>query len=153
MFIQEQVTTEEQIKKLGSALTWEGLKVDEENIDAMFNWIEESTPVLQRKIYVISGELMNRLYNAGYPDNLNIVCVDLNDLEDFSKIVLRRFSVGARWLDDIISNLRYNINNSDNNYDEDDNDNNYDDSDSDDYYEDGTEKPYQKEYNGIMYKY
>ena len=115
----------------------------------MLNWIEESTPVLQRKIYVISGELMNRLYNAGYPDDLNIVCVDLNDLEDFSKIVLRRFSVGARWLDDVISNLGYNINNSDNNYDEDDSN----DYDSNDYYEDGTEKPYQKEYNGIMYKY
>ena len=132
MFIQEQVTTEEQIKKLGSALTWEGLKVDEE----------------KRKIYVISGKLMNRLYNAGYPDDLNIVCVDLYDLEDFNKIVLRRFSVGARWLDDVISNFGYH------DYDDDDNDSdNYDSDDSDDYYEDGTEKSYQKEYNGIMYKY
>lgn len=148
MFIQEQVTTEEQIKKLGSALTWEGLKVNEENINAMFDWIEEFTPVLQRKIYVISGKLMNRLYNAGYPDDLNIVCVDLYDLEDFNKIVLRRFSVGARWLDDVISNFGYR------NYDDNDSDNyDNDDYDSDDYYEDGTEKPYQKEYNGIMYKY
>lgn len=148
MFIQEQVTTEEQIKKLGSALTWEGLKVDEENINALFNWIEEFTPVLQRKIYVISGKLMNDLYNADYPDDLNIVCVDLNDMEDFNKIVLRRFSVGARWLDDIISNLGYNINNSDNDYG--DNDSDYGDNDNDDYYEDKIEKSYQK---NIMYKY
>ena len=107
MFIQEQVTTEEQIKELGSALTWEGLKIDEENINDMFDWIEQYTPMLQRKIYIIKGKLMNQLYNADYDDDLNIVCIDLNDMENFNKIVLRRFDVGGRWLDDIISNLGY----------------------------------------------
>ena len=77
---------------------------------------------------------MNNLYNADYSDDLNIVCVDLNKLENFNKIVLRRFEVGARWLDDIISNLNYN----------------YDDNN---YYENNTEKSYQKEYNKITCKY
>ena len=72
---------------------------------------------------------MKNLYNTDYSDDLNIVCVDLNDLENFNKIVLHRFEVGARWLDDIISNLNYNYNY---NYDYDDNN----------YYENSTKKLY-----------
>ena len=51
---------------------------------------------------------MNTIYNLTkvnmYPDDLNIVCVDLNDMKEPDKITLPRFDVGGRWLDDVIEN-------------------------------------------------
>ena len=113
MFIQEQVTIKKQIKQLGSALTFEGLSINDASINAMFDWIEKYTPVKQRKIYVINGSLMNKLYNADYNDDIHIVCVALDDIQDVSKIIIPKLAIGAKWLDDIIDNL----------YKEDDDDN------------------------------
>lgn len=107
MIIKENVTSQEQIEKLGSALTWEGFTIDDENINDMFDWLVQYTPVKQRKIYIIKGALMNKLYNTDYNDDLNIVCVDLNDIENINKILLKRFDVGAHWLDDLIDNYQY----------------------------------------------
>lgn len=95
-----------EIEALGSALTLEGLA--ESSIDEYLDWIEEHTKLKTRKAYVIRGKLMNDLYKLtgdnAYPDSLTIVAVDLDDIEDVNKIVLPRFEINARWLDDIIEN-------------------------------------------------
>ena len=100
-----QIGTKEEVKALGSAITIIGLTL--ETIDDFCDWIEEYTSFKNRRAYVIKGSLMNEFVsNTDYfDDNLNIVSVDLNDLEGFEKLVFARFSVGAKWLDDIIDNL------------------------------------------------
>ena len=100
------VNDKHEIEELGSALTLEGLV--ESDVDKFFDWIEEYTPVKKRRAYVISGDVMNRVYELTesnrYPDYLCIVSIKLDDMEDFNKIVMPRFEIGARWLDDIIQN-------------------------------------------------
>ena len=39
-----------------------------------------------------------------YQNDLNIVSVKLDDMENRNKIVMARFQVGARWMDDIHDN-------------------------------------------------
>ena len=89
-----------------SALTIVGLALD--SIEDFVEWIETYTPLKNKVAYVTKGALANREWGLTgdnrYQDDLNIVSVKLDDMEDFKKIVMPRFEVGARWMDDIYDN-------------------------------------------------
>ena len=105
------VTNREQLDTLykNSALTFEGMSPDEENLAAILRWVKTYTPLKREDVYVIEGALMNREYgltgNNAYPEtNCNIVCIKLDDMEKPSAVTLPRFQVGGRWFDDIVDN-------------------------------------------------
>ena len=87
-----------------SALTMTGLNLD--SIPDFVGWVEGYTKLLRRRVYVVSGKVMNTYCgNTGdnaYADDLNLVAIKLSDFADYSKIVLPRFQVGGRWFDDIV---------------------------------------------------
>ena len=104
------VTTKEQLDTLynQSALTWEGLASDEENLNAVKNWLKEHKAILhddEPTFYIITGEFMNEQYGLSgdnaYAEDLTLVSVtDINQMA----IVIPRFEVGGRWFDDIVDN-------------------------------------------------
>jgi hypothetical protein len=59
-------------------------------------------------VYVTKGSLANSEWHLtgdnAYPGDLNIVSIKLDDMEDFNKVVVPRFQIGARWMDDIYDN-------------------------------------------------
>ena len=87
----------------GSALTFEGLA--ESSFDGFLDWVDGIAGLKTRRIYVTKGKLANREWGLtgdnAYQDDLNIVSVKLDDMENRNKIVMARFQVGARWIDDI----------------------------------------------------
>ena len=93
-----------------SALTFEGCALTRDNLDFLVKWLKEHNCDFKgdQKFYVISGKLMNDTYQLTgdnrYPDDLTILCIDLNDLTNVGAIVLPRFELGGRWLDDVIDN-------------------------------------------------
>ena len=89
-----------------SALTIEGLS--ESSIKDFVEWIEERTPLKNRRVFVVKGSLANSEWGLTgrnrYKDDLNIVSVMLDDMADWNKVVMPRFQIGARWMDDIRDN-------------------------------------------------
>lgn len=89
-----------------SAFTLEGLA--KESIKDFVEWIEALTPLKKREVYVTKGKLANSEWGLtgsnAYPNDLTIVSVKLDDMEDFNKVVMPRFEIGARWMDDIYDN-------------------------------------------------
>ena len=91
-----------------SALTWEGMCTDEENLNAVANWLRENGALgynAEPIFHIITGELMNKTYglhgNNAYPDDLTILSVTgINQM----KVAIPRFQVGGRWFDDIVNN-------------------------------------------------
>lgn len=102
------VDTKEQLDNLfnGSALTSEGLS--EESIPDFINWIKERSEMTEETVCIISGKFMNESYELTgtnkYPDDLTIVSVPLDIIKDINALVIDRFSIGARWFDDIVDN-------------------------------------------------
>ena len=94
-------TLEELVK--GSALTIEGLS--ESSFDEFLDWVKDIAGLKTRRLYVTKGRLANGEWGLtgdnAYQDDLNIVSVKLDDMENRNKIVMARFQVGARWMDDI----------------------------------------------------
>ena len=105
------VTTKEQLDALynQSALTFEGLSSDEDNLKAVRNWLEEHGAITYTEpdFHIISGEFMNEVYGLSgsnaYPEDLTIVSV--TDIDQMA-IVIPRFGCGGRWFDDIVDNNR-----------------------------------------------
>ena len=103
------VTTKEQLDTLynQSALTWEGLDTDEENLKAVRDWLEDYGAIkyVEPDFHIISGKLMNEAYGLSgdnaYPEDLTLVSV--TDIDQI-RITLARFEVGGRWFDDIVDN-------------------------------------------------
>ena len=104
------VTTKEQLDALynESALTWEGLTHDEENLNAVKNWLDVHGAIPENTeptFHIITGDLMNITYGLtgdnAYDDDLSIVSV--TDIDQM-KIVIPRFEVGGRWFDDVVDN-------------------------------------------------
>ena len=97
-------TLEELVK--GSALTFEGLA--ESSFDGFLDWVDGIAGLKTRRLYVTKGKLANCEWlltgDNAYRNDLNIVSVKLDDMEDWNKIVMERFQVGARWMDDIHDN-------------------------------------------------
>lgn len=112
MYKLEDVTTVKQLKKLydGSALTSEGTSLDKENLEWLVNWLKENgaEPKEDLTIYVTKGKLMNDTFELTgdnrYPDDLNIISIDLDDLGNWAAIITKRFSLHLRWMDDVICN-------------------------------------------------
>lgn len=102
----KRLTTNSELSNLGSALTMVGLT--EDSIQDYIDWIKQYTPMKSEMAYIISGKTMNEAYHLtgdnAYSDDLTIVSVKLEDMEEPSKIVTKRFEVGARWFDDIVGN-------------------------------------------------
>ena len=104
------VTTKDQLDNLynQSALTWEGLSSDEENLNAVKEWLDGNGALLEGiepTFHIITGELMNETYGLtggnAYSNDLTIVSVtDINQM----KVTLPRFEVGGRWFDDVVNN-------------------------------------------------
>lgn len=97
------LTTKEELQELYdcSALTIEGLV--EESIDEFVSaMLEDGCQVESANI--VKGSTMNRVYglngNNSYPDDLTIVALTGN----FMPVVVKRFSFGGRWFDDIVDN-------------------------------------------------
>lgn len=98
--------------KEGSALTFEGTCIDDDNLEWLMKWFEEhDCKMLRDDFYVIKGKQMNDKYgltgNNRYNDDLNILCVKLSDLSQINNIIMPRFEIGGRWLDDVIDNNLY----------------------------------------------
>ena len=108
------VTTRKQLDKLYncSALTVIGLQDSDEELKAFGKWIQCRTKISQPlPIYIIKGKTMNEEYGLtkenAYPEEINLISVDLNDIEMGSKIILERFSIGRRLFDDIVNNNKW----------------------------------------------
>ena len=90
------VETKEQLKALNdcSAMTWEGL------IEEDFGAALDMCGAEGAKGYVTKGKVMNEIChltgNNAYPDDLTIFSID--------KYKGLAIMVGARWMDDVISN-------------------------------------------------
>ena len=106
-FTIENVTTKMQLDNLynNSAFTIEGLA--EDSIPDLISWLEESTTFTTDEpiVYVTKGYVMNLAYGLvgdnAYNNDLTIISIiDIDSL----KIALKRFSIGARWFDDIVDN-------------------------------------------------
>lgn len=91
-----------------SALTWEGMSSDDENLNAIENWLRDYAAIpdnTEPTAHIIKGEFMNATYgltgNNAYPDDCTILSVTGIDQ---MKIALPRFGVDGRWFDDIVDN-------------------------------------------------
>ena len=108
--IKNYVTTKKELDALynESALTWEGLLADDENLNAVENWLEEHNAIpdnTEPTAHIIKGELMNKVYGLkgsnAYPDDLTILSITgINQM----KVAIPRLQVGGRWFDDIVDN-------------------------------------------------
>lgn len=102
----KELTTIEELEGLGSALTIEGLA--EESIKDYIEWVKKYTPMVNETAYIIKGKTMNNVYaltgDNAYPDDLTLVAIKLEDMEDWTQVVMPRFQIGARWFDDIVMN-------------------------------------------------
>ena len=95
-----------------SALTWEGMSLDQENIDAIANAFIEAQLVKKETDeingYIWYGRTMNSLYDLHgdnqYQDDLSFLCFDIKSFNGSGNLNVFKLSVGARWLDDIVRN-------------------------------------------------
>lgn len=105
------VSESETLKELynGSALTLEGLSVDEKSLRQYEEWLKTEGGGLKDndriEFFVVSGRLMNDEYGTDYPNDLNLVCVGLDGLSNLGRIACKRFTIGARWFDDIVPDV------------------------------------------------
>lgn len=105
------LTTQKELKELAktSALTWEGLSIEtDEEKQQVIDWLHEHKVDTTELVFtIIPGKLMNATYKLtgtnAYPDDLTIV--SLTGI-DTAPLILARFQVGGRWLDDIVANNR-----------------------------------------------
>lgn len=102
---------EEQIEDLknNSALTWEGMAIDDDNLQTIVDDLKQETRIkLPVIFYTWKGKLFNEMYglteNNAYPDDLNFLAIDLDNWENIGKLPVYKFQIGARWLDDIVDN-------------------------------------------------
>lgn len=103
------VITREQLDELYnlSALTFEGLSADEENLNALRNWLKEHGAIkyIEPDFHIITGKFMNEQYGLSgsnaYPEDLTLVSV--TDIDQMAIVVIR-FAVGGRWFNDIVDN-------------------------------------------------
>ena len=104
------VKTHDELVALGSALTWEGLRL--EDIPAVIDWMLNNGAIFKKNapVYVTEGKDMNAAEgltgNNAYPDDLHIVSFKLEDITNWQVLTLPRLRVGGRWMDDVLENNR-----------------------------------------------
>lgn len=112
IFSIDEVTEKSELDALyqGSALTFEGTIVSDENMAFLASWLKEkgADPVENIAIKCIKGATMNEAYGLtgtnAYPNDLHIVCIPLSQLGNVNAIVIERFALGGRWFDDVVDN-------------------------------------------------
>ena len=97
----------------GSALTLTGLS--HETVDDYVDYLSKIIPLKDGSVvYEVSGESINSYYDVDeFPDDLNIVVIELDSFEDRKKLILKRFNFGGRWFDDVIDNIKPCVDNDD----------------------------------------
>jgi hypothetical protein len=95
-----------------SAFTWEGMDLDEGNIEQIANiflseeLVKEGTEEITG--YWWLGGLMNSMYGLhgenAYPDDLPFLSFDNDSFDGAGNLNVFKLSIGARWLDDIVRN-------------------------------------------------
>lgn len=99
-----------------SAMTWEGMYLDQENLDgiaALFiqkQLVKAETDEITG--YAWYGHTMNSLYDLHgenrYPDNLPFLSFENDSFNGEGNLTVFKLEYGARWLDDIVGNNRLN---------------------------------------------
>lgn len=98
------------IDGLGSALTFEGFAMTPENITFLDKWFTDNgaTWNAPKNLYTITGKQMNDKYHLtgdnAYPADLTIACIKLEDITEWQRITIPRFTIGGRWFDDVVDN-------------------------------------------------
>ena len=95
-----------------SAFTWEGMNLDEENLNEIARIFIEKQLVKKdtEKIYgfIWYGDTMNHLYNLHgdnqYKNDLPFLCFDNKTFNGTGNLNVFKLEIGARWLDDIVRN-------------------------------------------------
>lgn len=89
-----------------SALTIEGIM--ESDAQLYLDWVKHFSPVMSEKVYVVSGDVMNKVYGLtgenAYPDDITLLAIPLNLIENVSAIIIPRIELGAKWFSDIVEN-------------------------------------------------
>ena len=94
----------------GSAFTWEGMSVTDDNLQGIVDFLEKETPNIKLPVffYTWKGKDFNEKYgltdNNAYPDDLTFLSIPLDNWESLGKLPFVKMQVGARWLDDIVDN-------------------------------------------------
>lgn len=93
------------------AITWEGLDIDDENLEDLIDLLDSlDITMLREDFYITPGKLMNDLFQlpegGRYPDDLNIVSIKLSDLENYEILFLNiRYELDAEFMNFIINEL------------------------------------------------
>ena len=96
----------------GDAWTWEGMTTDDDNLREIIKWFEENgCPLKKPEFWVMTGKQMNEYCggltgNNKYSDDLTILSIELDNITDCQKMILKKFEVLARWFSDIVDNNR-----------------------------------------------
>lgn len=105
-----EVKSKAEISALGSSMAIEGCATTDENLQALLEFLKGKNAIkdgVKPKFCIIKGKLMNdacKLTGTNrYADDLNIVAVDQSTVSGGS-LVIGKFEIGGRWLDDIIDN-------------------------------------------------
>ena len=95
-----------------SAFTWEGMTLDQDNIDEIAGifvneqLVESETEEITG--YIWYGRTMNTLYHLSgenqYPDDLPFLSFDNKCFNGPGNLSVFKMMIGARWLDDIVRN-------------------------------------------------
>lgn len=94
----------------GSAFTWEGMAVDDENLNGIVDFFKKNTKGFKTPVtmYNWTGNEFNEKYGLtgsnAYPDDLNFLSIPLDAWSEMGNLPMVKFQVGARWLDDIVDN-------------------------------------------------
>lgn len=103
---------EKDIQKLydEDAWTWEGMSTDDDNLQSIVDWFkEEGCPLREKEFWVTTGAQMNEFCGGltgsnAYPEDLNILSIELDNITNVNKLFMKKFEVGARWFSDIVDN-------------------------------------------------
>lgn len=95
-----------------SALTFNA-EPSNELLDFIFNWLNNENVLKSESIniYAFNGYMLRQAFDfSNYDDNIKFLSIFLKDLDinDSNKESFSRahFSVGSRWLDDIVDNMK-----------------------------------------------
>lgn len=92
------------------ALTWEGLSIDKENLDALDKYFTENNiwnkELNEATLYTWTGDTFNKMYKLtdtnAYPLDCTFVAIEQDTMS--CELMKARLNTGARWLPDIVTN-------------------------------------------------
>ena len=83
----------------------------EDDYKSVADWMRENGANPKTKnVYITTGKTMNALEGLtgsnAYPNDLSIVSFKLSEIENWKALVMPRFAVDGRWMDDVVENNR-----------------------------------------------